>query len=167
MLGNCIWNYLHNLCSEQNISVVIVTHYIEEAAFGHVVGIMRNGTILEEGPPTTLTTKYGQSSLEKVFLYLCTTGTVPVEDEPSTLSSLTTQKTEPSPLEATKAEVPNSEQSFGRNLFLNLWILNVLVRKNLTRFFQFDISFLIFLIPAFQVLILCTLYNRDAIPVSR
>lgn len=165
VLGNCIWNYLHECC-KQNISVIIVTHYIEEAAFAHVVGIMREGTILEEGEPSSLIARYKVTTLEDVFLHLCTTGSVHHKS--------TTAEIEAAPVAASpvvepaveeKDESAGSQPDFVRNTFLNLWILSVLIRKNLTRFFQFNISFLIFLIPAFQALILCTLYNRDAIPV--
>lgn len=189
VLGNCIWNYLHQRCRE-GISVIIVTHYIEgtmlpcsfeqiflygyfictEAAFGHVVGIMRNGRILVEGSPSGLTERFARNTLEEVFLHLCTVGNVAVQEE-STVPSITELNevslgngTSTSPLSASTSK---SNLSFGRNLLLNLWILSVLIRKNLTRFFQFNISFLIFLIPAFQALILCTLYNRDSVPVSK
>ena len=175
VLGNCIWNYLHQCC-KQNVSIIIVTHYIEEAAFGHFVGIMRNGTILEEGEPSTLNVKYGVNTLEEVFLHLCTVG------DATTTTTTTTTKT--NTIEANSTIASNSfrqnnnntsiekknnfkdKSTFVRNLFLNTWILCVLIRKNLTRFFEFNISTLIFLIPAFQALILCTLYNRDAVPVG-
>lgn len=196
VLGNCIWNYLHQRCRE-GISVIIVTHYIEgtilvillilpcsceqiflygyfictEAAFGHVVGIMRNGRILVEGSPSGLTERFARNTLEEVFLHLCTVGNVAVKEESTTVPSITELNevslgngASTSPLSVSTSK---SNLSFGRNLLLNLWILSVLIRKNLTRFFQFNISFLIFLIPAFQALILCTLYNRDSVPVSK
>lgn len=168
VLGNCIWNYLHQCCLE-NISIIIVTHYIEEATFGHVVGIMRNGTILEEGTPAQLTAKFGQKTLEDVFLYLCTVGNVPVVKSGEEVIAVENSREAVSaaiPVSTSSKTINSSQGNFTRNIFLNLWILSVLVRKNLTRFFQFNISFLIFLIPAFQALILCTLYNRDAVPVS-
>ncbi|CAG2106313.1 unnamed protein product, partial [Medioppia subpectinata] len=65
LLGNSIWKYLHNCCAE-GVSVVIVTHYIEEAALAHTVGIMRNGTLLEEGSPNDLLLKYRETNLENV-----------------------------------------------------------------------------------------------------
>ncbi|XP_017488688.1 PREDICTED: ABC transporter G family member 20-like, partial [Rhagoletis zephyria] len=86
VLGNCIWNYLHQCCLE-NISIIIVTHYIEEATFGHVVGIMRNGTILTEGSPNQLTAKYGQQTLEDVFLHLCKVNTAVFNEEAEPLHS--------------------------------------------------------------------------------
>ncbi|CAG2111099.1 unnamed protein product, partial [Medioppia subpectinata] len=65
LLGNSIWKYLHNCCAE-GVSVVIVTHYIEEAALAHTVGIMRNGTLLEEGSPNDLLLKYRETNLENI-----------------------------------------------------------------------------------------------------
>ena len=37
----------------------------------NAVGLMRNGRILAEGPPDMLLEKYSLTSLEEVFLHLC------------------------------------------------------------------------------------------------
>ena len=60
----------------------------------------------------------------------------------------------------------NSADDIKTSWFLNLWILLILVRKNFGKFLGFNVSFLIFLIPAFQALLLCVIYDRDSIPVS-
>lgn len=163
VLGSRIWDYLHQCCLE-GIGIIIVTHYIEEAALGHTVGIMRNGRILEEGTPGALVARYQQQTLEEVFLLLCKAEDdfVPVVDDDNNNNSNTKERVDER--ETAPSVVPEISK-VNRGLFLNLWILLVLVRKNLSRFFQFDITFLIFLIPAFQALILCTIYNRDAVPV--
>ena len=70
-LGDYIWKYLHLLCQQDNIVIIVVTHYIEEASRAHIVGIMREGRILEEDDPLSLIERYEQQTLENVFLYLC------------------------------------------------------------------------------------------------
>ena len=148
---------------------------------GHVVGIMRSGRILTEGSPSTLTVKYGKKTLEDVFLHLCqmtneseeTADTDMICIDSNNNNNKSTEEFEPvlQPFEE-KSLVQNnldfsSSNNVFRNIILNLWILNVLIRKNLSRFFQFNISFLIFIIPAFQVWILCAMYNRTSFPVSK
>ena len=169
LLGNSIWNYLHQCCTE-GVSVVIVTHYIEEAALAHMVGIMRNGKLMEEGVPNDLLLKYRENNLENVFLKLCRTelsvvraNSVPNDLGPMILNKLL-QKQNGNSNNNNGNE--NSSDDINQSWFLNLWILLILVRKNFSKFLGFNVSFLIFLIPAFQALILCVLYDRDSIPVS-
>lgn len=171
LLGKSIWDYLHSCCAE-GVSVVIVTHYIEEAALAHVVGIMRNGKLMEEGAPNDLLLKYRETNLENVFLRLCQTD-VKVGSEPEVKEQTVQVVTNSKPV-ANGNDPNNNDQSKGKanedintSLFLNLWILLILVRKNFSKFLGFNVSFLIFLIPAFQALILCVLYDRDSIPVSQ
>lgn len=54
VLGNQIWEYLREKCS-LGLSVILVTHYISEAAMADHVGMMRNGRMIEEGVSTCFT----------------------------------------------------------------------------------------------------------------
>lgn len=65
-----IWLHLSDLSSEGR-TIIITTHYIEEARRAHTVGMMRSGIILSEDAPENLMKCYGCSSLEDVFLKLC------------------------------------------------------------------------------------------------
>jgi len=65
-----IWLHLSDLSSEGK-TIIITTHYIEEARRAHTVGMMRSGMILSEDAPESLMKCYGCSSLEDVFLKLC------------------------------------------------------------------------------------------------
>lgn len=69
VLRESIWSLLLELTYQQNCTIIITTHYIEEANRSHLVGFMRNGRILKEGSPTNLLQKY--STLEAAFLELC------------------------------------------------------------------------------------------------
>jgi ABC-type multidrug transport system ATPase subunit len=71
MLRQNIWSHLLRLSTEQNKTIIITTHYIEEARQANYVGLMRNGSLLAEDSPSQLMTIYGLNSLEDVFLKLC------------------------------------------------------------------------------------------------
>jgi len=70
LLRNRIWKYLRKL-NQLGTTIIITTHYIEEAAQADCVGLMRGGKLLEEGAPADLIAKYSVPTLEDVFLYLC------------------------------------------------------------------------------------------------
>jgi hypothetical protein len=73
LLRQSIWQHLVAMTKTERISVIITTHYIEEARLANVVGLMRNGRILAEDSPDELMHSNGLSNLEDVFLKLCVT----------------------------------------------------------------------------------------------
>ncbi|XP_043911530.1 ABC transporter G family member 23-like isoform X2 [Protopterus annectens] len=73
-----IWQHLMNVVEDGKVSVIITTHYIEEARQAHMVGLMRNGKLLAEAPPDLLMTEMQVPTLEMVFLNLCKTTEEPV-----------------------------------------------------------------------------------------
>ena len=48
-------------------TIIITTHYIEEAKKSNCLGFMREGAIIEENSPEYLMTKYNQN-VTKVFM---------------------------------------------------------------------------------------------------
>lgn len=77
-----IWVYLRRLAS-QGTTVIITTHYIEEARQADVVGFMRQGRMLEQGPPDILIAKYVDIYIYTyifmciyvyIYVYLCIDG---------------------------------------------------------------------------------------------
>ncbi|XP_071250602.1 ABC transporter G family member 20-like isoform X2 [Salvelinus alpinus] len=68
-----IWQHLVEIVKTGKVSVVITTHYIEEARQANVVGLMRNGQLLAEGHPETMMKQHNAPTLEKAFLQLCET----------------------------------------------------------------------------------------------
>lgn len=66
-----IWDHLFEMASCQNQTILITTHYIEEAAMANTVEMMYEGTIICEGPPGEVIRKHNCASLEEVFLKLC------------------------------------------------------------------------------------------------
>ncbi|XP_045926477.1 ABC transporter G family member 23 isoform X1 [Micropterus dolomieu] len=68
-----IWQHLVEIVKTGKVSVIITTHYIEEARQANVVGLMRNGCLLAEGPPDAVMKQHNASTLEHAFLQLCET----------------------------------------------------------------------------------------------
>ncbi|CAH1980263.1 unnamed protein product [Acanthoscelides obtectus] len=65
-----IWNYMVREAKEKKQSIIITTHYIDEARQAQTIGMMRSGEILAENAPEQLLKMYGCTSLEEVFLNL-------------------------------------------------------------------------------------------------
>ncbi|CAJ1066677.1 LOW QUALITY PROTEIN: ABC transporter G family member 23 [Xyrichtys novacula] len=66
-----IWQHLVEIVKTGKVSVIITTHYIEEARQANVVGLMRNGHLLAEGPPEVVMKQHSATTLERAFLQLC------------------------------------------------------------------------------------------------
>ena len=59
------------LTRKERITVIVTTHYIEEARQANVVGLMRQGRLLAENSPDQLMADHNFDTLEDVFLKLC------------------------------------------------------------------------------------------------
>lgn len=71
VLRQTIWRHLGSLTHDDGITVIITTHYIDEAQYANTVAFMRNGTLLLEGHPGTLIRRFELKNLEEVFLAVC------------------------------------------------------------------------------------------------
>jgi len=65
-----VWTYLRQLCTKRQCTIIITTHYIEEAREADKVGLMRKGTILMEDSPMRILEMTGCSTLEAAFLLI-------------------------------------------------------------------------------------------------
>lgn len=63
-----VWAELLELKEQQNKTIVITTHVMEEAEKCDVVSMVRDGQILATGTPDELKAAYGAKDLEEVFL---------------------------------------------------------------------------------------------------
>ena len=70
VLRQSIWKHLKSWAKE-GITVIITTHYVEEARSAHLVAFMRQGMLLEEDNPEVLIRRMAVLNLEEVFLKLC------------------------------------------------------------------------------------------------
>ncbi|XP_054159939.1 ABC transporter G family member 20-like [Oppia nitens] len=69
ILRDSIWKHLEYLC-KRGFTVILTTHYIEEARNASKVGFMRSGKLLAEDSPKQLIANYKLTTLENVFLKL-------------------------------------------------------------------------------------------------
>lgn len=69
LLRSKIWDHLVEL-TEKNVTVLLSTHYIEEARQSTIVGIMRNGVQMAEDSPERILRMCETTSLEEAFLRL-------------------------------------------------------------------------------------------------
>jgi len=65
-----IWTYLVDITRSNNVTVLLSTHYIEEAKHATCVGIMRNGCNIAEDSPQNILESMETTSLEEAFLTL-------------------------------------------------------------------------------------------------
>ena len=65
-----IWDHLQEIAAN-GTTIVITTHYIDEAGKANRVGLMRDGILLAEDTPQSVMDSQSASSLEEAFLALC------------------------------------------------------------------------------------------------
>ncbi|BES94136.1 ATP-Hypothetical protein cassette sub-family A ABC1 member [Nesidiocoris tenuis] len=65
-----IWEHFVDLVRNRNKTIIITTHYIEEAKNANRIGLMRGGVLLAEKPPQALLRQFNVDSLEAAFLKL-------------------------------------------------------------------------------------------------
>jgi ABC-2 type transport system ATP-binding protein len=63
------WGYFEAMI-QKGITVIITTHYMDEADHCSRVGLLRQGTLIAEGTPSDLKKNTGTTSLEDAFLSL-------------------------------------------------------------------------------------------------
>ena len=71
ILREIIWNRIERCVREENATVIITTHYLQEAQRSDRVGFMRNGRVLKEGSPSQLLSTFHATSLDEVFYDVC------------------------------------------------------------------------------------------------
>ncbi|XP_057368473.1 ABC transporter G family member 20-like [Daphnia carinata] len=71
LLRRSIWNHLIRQSVDHGRTVIVTTHYIEEAREAHTIGMMRSGRLLAEESPKNLLRDSRRPSLEDAFLKLC------------------------------------------------------------------------------------------------
>ena len=65
-----IWEHMKEI-AQKGTTIILTTHYIDEAGKADRVGLMRNGKLLAEDDPSVLMSAHDTNSLEEVFLKLC------------------------------------------------------------------------------------------------
>ncbi|MCL6646271.1 MAG: ABC transporter ATP-binding protein, partial [Dehalococcoidia bacterium] len=67
------WELLRELIAEK-ITVLVTTHYMDEAEQCHLVALMEGGRLYAFGPPQQLMAEAGLPTLEDVFIRMATEG---------------------------------------------------------------------------------------------
>lgn len=73
------------IASRRQTTIIITTHYVEEARQANVVGMLRGGRLLAQSDPDVLMENYKKKTLEDVFLELCISDTL--KDQNATTGS--------------------------------------------------------------------------------
>jgi len=86
---NQLWNHVKKLNDEEQVTVFLTTHYMEEAErVAHRIAIIDHGKIVTQGSPDKLKAQTGTETLEQAFLAL--TGNTIREEEASSLDKMRT-----------------------------------------------------------------------------
>lgn len=151
LLRDSIWKHLINLSRKENVTIIITTHYIEEARGADVVAFLRNGKVLVEDNPLKLMQEYKLPTLEAVFTKICK-----IDESPRLVRQMSNShfKSRPSKTVRTTHISP----------VISRRKVAVLVRKNLGQFFRNFFSILIKLtIPATQMGIIAVAFGSHAL----
>lgn len=70
LLRSKLWDYLLELTHTNHVTVLLSTHYTEEAKQSSCVGLMRNGVLLAEDEPRKILQRTETSHLDEAFFML-------------------------------------------------------------------------------------------------
>lgn len=150
VLRQTIWKHLVDLVAAGRTTVIITTHYIEEARQAHTIGLMRRGRLLAEDSPDNLLKIYNSSSLEAVFLQLA------YDQAPNTESDLVPIKQKPIMSSKHHPKKTNLKSRKNRLKILENQ-MRALVFKNFLTLWRNPGILLFFLaLPVVQVILFCT-----------
>jgi ABC-2 type transport system ATP-binding protein len=86
---NQLWNHVRKLNAEEQVTVFLTTHYMEEAErVAHRIAIIDHGRIIAQGTPGELKQQTGAETLEQAFLSL--TGSSIRDDDAGSLDQMRT-----------------------------------------------------------------------------
>ncbi|MFX0211324.1 MAG: ABC transporter ATP-binding protein [Candidatus Hodarchaeota archaeon] len=64
------WQYFREIAKDQGTTILVTTHYLNEAEWADRVGVMRNGSLLAVDTPENLLKRTGQVNMENMFFEL-------------------------------------------------------------------------------------------------
>ncbi|XP_014283819.1 ABC transporter G family member 23 isoform X2 [Halyomorpha halys] len=121
LLSYSIWQCLLNMSNRSNKTVLLTTHYIEEARKANKVGMMRRGCLLVEEKATTIMEEYNCNTLEHAFIKLST-------QQETIINNNEDEKNYPVPV--VKPKVPLAENNFfSLSNFISILLKNMYFLK--------------------------------------
>ena len=161
VLSDAIWNHLNTL-SQNGMTIIITTHYINEAKDTSHVGFMRDGSILTQGPLEKFR-KDKSKSLERVFLDIC----VDNKRQKSLKNGLLPNTTpEIVPIGKNESEFTSAEDK--RDYTSSFWtIVWALLWKSYVRMKRLRQPLIfLFFIPASQIVLFCVCMGNDPMHIQ-
>ncbi|UCG04579.1 MAG: ABC transporter ATP-binding protein [Candidatus Heimdallarchaeota archaeon] len=64
------WQYFREIAKDQGTTILVTTHYLNEAEWADRVGVMRDGSLLAVDTPENLLKRTGQINMENMFFEL-------------------------------------------------------------------------------------------------
>lgn len=107
LLREKIWDYLVDISKTKKVTVLLTTHYIEEAGQATCIGLMRNGVQVAEDSPRNLLQTWETDNLEDAFLKMSERQEAGLPSQ-KMLGTLETVKTDPID---TKTEIDQDKNS--------------------------------------------------------
>ncbi|KAF5307918.1 hypothetical protein FQR65_LT06485 [Abscondita terminalis] len=147
LLRERIWSYLYEIQSKQNVTVILTTHYIDEARNANVVSLLRGGALLVEESPNILLETLGVSTLEDAFLTLSLKQTNVDEDEEFVKSTFQIQN-----LSDTEVPIKIKQKNY----------LKPIVKKNFKWMYNNPIlTIFSIIVPCFQAVVFYGTFGHD------
>ncbi|XP_015787589.1 ABC transporter G family member 23-like [Tetranychus urticae] len=120
-----MWDLLHKITASKQSTIIITTHYLEEARKTDVIGFMRKGQLLEHGTPDNVLNRLKVNSIEAAFAFMCLQYKKSKHKNPKQLKyspsnclpSTSKQKFDPPNDPPLKEANPNKTQKFSVNWF--------------------------------------------------
>uniref|UniRef100_A0A2H8TY93 ABC transporter G family member 23 n=1 Tax=Melanaphis sacchari TaxID=742174 RepID=A0A2H8TY93_9HEMI len=139
-----IWNELTKMVEQQQKTIIITTHYIEEANSANRIGLMRNGVLVDEGSPQEIMFKYTAESLESAFLILCS------DQDSNEVPKIL-------PKAVTKLHSIQSKNLIKHSKTIDFMRIKALLKKNINVLYRdYWLLFTLIILPIFQSFVFCS-----------
>jgi ABC-type multidrug transport system ATPase subunit len=63
-----LWSHLRETRAHNGTTIVLTTHYLEEAESADAVCVLTHGSIAERGTPAEIKSRHGSRTLEEAYL---------------------------------------------------------------------------------------------------
>lgn len=152
VLCHNIWQYLVKIAAVEKKSIIITTHYIEEARNANTIGLMREGVLLTEAPPSELISSQNCSTLEEAFLILSKKQVEETETDERKGLAITYPNVKPN---SASSPFPENESFTFSRFLAQLWKNALWTQRNI------PILLFILLLPAIQSFLFCCTFGKD------